>query len=88
MNKAVITIPDGITGMDITTNGVHPVVMVNALNMATRHFARELVAMARQAVGDDPAAQAQWLERITKKYLGDNEDNGKTFGLDDILGLN
>lgn len=88
MNKAIVTIPEGLSGMDITTNGVHPVVMLNGLNMAQKHFARELVAMAREAVGDDPKAQEQWLDRITKKYLGDNPDNGKTFGLNDILGLN
>lgn len=72
MARAIIKIPSGIDKMEVETNGVHPIVLVNALNMLVGHFSRQLAEMARQAVGEDPEQQAQWLDRITKKHLGEN----------------
>lgn len=70
--KAIITIPQDIHGMDCQSNDVHPIVMVNALQILSNHFARELVAMAEKAVGKNPKLQAQYMDRLTKQYLGDN----------------
>lgn len=74
---AVITIPIGITGMDCQTNDVHPIVMVNALQMLSKHFARELVELAKKEVGDNPKLQEQYFDRLTKQYLGDNPGDQK-----------
>ncbi len=76
MNKASIIIPENIEGMEVSTNGVHPIVMVNALNMLVKHFSRQLVGMAEKEVGKNPKLQEQWLDRATKKYLG--KDSGPT----------
>jgi hypothetical protein len=72
MSTAVIKIPEGIDGMDCQSNGVHPIVLVNALDMLTKHYATQMAEMARKAVGNNPRAQEQWLDRLTKQYLGDN----------------
>jgi hypothetical protein len=77
MNKAVVIIPANIHGMDCQTNGVHPIVMVNALNTLQKHFARQIVAMAEKAVGKNPKLQAQYIDRLTKQCLGDNPDDFK-----------
>lgn len=77
MAKAIIKIPDGINGMNVQSNGVHPIVLINALNMLTKHYATQLAEMAQQAVGDDPKQQEQWLDRITKKHLGENPGDAK-----------
>lgn len=71
-------------GIDVKTGDVHPIVMVNALQMLSKHFARELVAMAEKEVGKNPKLQEQWLDRMTKKYLGDNPGDRKI----DINSLN
>lgn len=72
MPIATVKIPHTINGMDCQTNGVHPIVLVNAFRMLEKHFADVLVKMAREAVGNDPNQQAQWLDRLTKKHLGEN----------------
>lgn len=55
MTKYVtIQIPESIDGMKCDTNGIHPVVIMNALNLLQKHFAKELV---------------KFLDRLTKKYL-------------------
>lgn len=72
MKKAVINIPETISGMDVQTNGVHPIILVNALSALTKHFAAILQQMAKDAVGDNPDLQAQYLDRLTKKHLGGN----------------
>ena len=59
MKVAVVKIPEGIQGMDCQTNGVHAVVLVNALSMLQKHFARELVSMAKKEVGDNEKLQEQ-----------------------------
>lgn len=75
--EAIIKIPDGIDGMDVQTNHVHPIVIVNALEMLQKHFARVLVSMAEVAVGKNAKAQERWLDEQTKKYLGDNPGDFK-----------
>jgi hypothetical protein len=69
---AVIKIPVDIEGMDCQSNDVHPIVMVNALQILQKHFARELVAMAEKEVGKNPKLQAQYMDKLTKQYLGGN----------------
>lgn len=69
---AILNIPKDLHGMDLQSNGVHPIVLVNAFTMLQKHYSRVLVEMARQAVGDDDKQQEQWLDRVTKKYLGEN----------------
>lgn len=81
--NCIITIPPGIEGMDCQTNGMHPIVIVNALNVLSQHFARQLVAMAEKEVGKNKKLQEQWLDRITKKYLGDNPGDQK-FDVNDM----
>jgi hypothetical protein len=68
--NAVITIPPGIHGMDCQSNDVHPIVMINALQMLQKHFAREIVAMAEKAVGKNPKLQAQYMDRFNKTTSG------------------
>jgi hypothetical protein len=70
--SARIIIPVDIHGVDVKTGDVHPIVMVNALQMLSKHFARELVAMAEKEVGENPKLQEQYFDRLTKKYLGEN----------------
>lgn len=77
MKKAVITIPENIEGLDVQTNGVHPIVLINALNMLVGHLARQIGVMAEKEVGKNPRLQEQWIDRTTKKYLGDNPDDIK-----------
>jgi hypothetical protein len=84
MNNAIINIPENLEGIKCDTNNVHPVVIVNALSILSKHFARELVKMAKKEVGNNPKLQEQWLDRITKKYLGSKGD----LNLDDINRLN
>lgn len=64
-------------GIDVKTGDVHPIVMVNALQMLSKHFARELVKMAEKEVGKNQKLQEQWLDRMTKKHLGDNPNDIK-----------
>lgn len=75
--ECVITIPEGIEGMDVQTNGVHPLILVNALNMLTKHFARSVIAEAEKAVGKNPKLQEQWIDKKTKQLLGDNPGDSK-----------
>lgn len=82
MATAIIKVPDGINGMEVESNGVHPIVLVNALNMLQKHYSRQLAEMARQAVGNNPRQQEQWLDRLTKKHLGENPGD---LGLDPNL---
>lgn len=84
MKKAVIKIPENIEGMEVNTNDIHPIVLVNALDMLQKHFARELVKMAEKEVGKNPKLQEQWLDRTTKKYLGDKGD----FNIGDVNQFN
>lgn len=77
MKQAIIKIPEGIQGMDVQTNDVHPIVLVNALNMLQKHFAEAIVAEAKWAVGNNPKLQEQYINRLTKKYLGENPGNLK-----------
>lgn len=72
MKTAVLKIPEAIDGMDIQTNGVHPIVLLNAFRILEKHFARQLVELAKKEVGNNPKLQEQWLDRLTKKYLGEN----------------
>lgn len=72
MPEAIIKIPPGINGMDCQTNGVHPIVLINALEILKKHIAAQLVEIARKEVGDDPKQQEQYLDRLTKKHLGEN----------------
>lgn len=75
--SARVIIPVDLEGIDVKTGDVHPIVMVNALQMLSKHFARELVAMAKKEVGNNPKLQEQWMDRMTKKYLGDNPGDHK-----------
>lgn len=75
--NAIITIPESIDGMDCQSNDVHPIVMVNALQMLSKHFCQELVAMAEKEVGKNPKLQAQYIDRLTKQYLGGNPGDFK-----------
>lgn len=84
MKPATVTIPPDIQGTDCQTNDVHPIVMVNALQILSKHFARELVKMAEKEVGKNPKLQEQYFDRLTKKYLGDNPGDFKI----DIHSLN
>jgi len=77
MKKATIVIPEEINGMDCQTDDIHPIILINALNMLLKHFARELIAEAKKNVGNNPKLQEQYLDRLTKKYLGDNPGNLK-----------
>ncbi len=81
MKKATIEIPEGINGMDVNTNGVHPIILVNALNLLQKHFARQLVKMAEKEVGKNPKLQEQWMDRLSKKYLGDNAGGDSKFDI-------
>jgi hypothetical protein len=74
---AIIKIPVDIEGIDVKTGDVHPIVMVNALQMLSKYFARELVAMAEKEVGKNPKLQEQYFDRLTKKYLGNNPNDIK-----------
>ena len=71
--------------MDCQTNGIHPIVMVNALNILIRHFAREIVKEAKGAVGENEILQGQYIDRLTKKYMGGDPGDLK---LDDLNQLN
>lgn len=53
--------------MDIQTNGVSTLEILDHLNIAMKHFAQELLKEAQQHVGDDPEAQAKWIDLQRQK---------------------
>lgn len=69
---AIVKIPEKINGMEVESNEVHPIVMVNGLKMLFEHYCRVVAKMAKDEVGDNERLQEQWIDRITKQYLGDN----------------
>lgn len=71
-----IQIPESIDGTRCDTNGIHPVIVINGLNILYQHFCRVLVEMAEKEVGPDRKLQEQWIDRVTKKYLGGTGDLG------------
>lgn len=64
MKTAFIIIPENGNNFNVETNGVNPITIINAMKVLTKHFARELVKEAEKAVGDNPKAQEQYLNKL------------------------
>lgn len=64
MKTAIITItPDNPDKqMNIETGGVSKLVICDLLDVAMKSLARQIVEEARKHVGDDPEAQARWID--------------------------
>lgn len=69
MKTAIIKIcPESkIETMNIETNGVSTLDILDHLEIAMKHFAQELVKEAQQQVGNDPEAQAKWIDLQRQK---------------------
>lgn len=66
MNTAVIKItPEAKDNqVDIQTNGVSKLVVLDFLKGCMEVLAKQIVEEARQHVGDDPKAQEKWIDQM------------------------
>lgn len=55
------------TPLDIQTNGVNKLEIVDFLESLVKVLARQIVEEARQHVGDDPKAQEKWIDSMRQK---------------------
>lgn len=84
MNSAVILIPAEGNNVNLQTNGVNAITILNAMKNLSQILAQELLKDARHAVGDNPAAQEKYLDKLCKAAeKGEDDMRGK-----DLLNLN
>lgn len=77
MKKAIIIIPQNGNGVDVTTNGVNLVTIVNAITNLNKGLCQQLVKEAEAVVGDNIEAQEKYLQMLCDRA---QKEEGKSEG--------
>lgn len=75
MNQAIILINSDESGVLCTSNGVSPIVMLNAIRNLENFFMAQVFQQAKEIVGDDEEAIRDYMKAAFSQRKQDRENN-------------